>query len=224
MKRGPHSAPGTHPGAGTLLDWLEGTLDVSQHHEVSSHLDRCSPCRSEADAWRSLLHVMRQESRDPVPAFLQSWAAALATRHAGIFPRRATLLDLITDSWGALREAATGLISSPAPLPALRSMNGSAPRLGRRRILFSSEAFDLDLEIDYSGEHDPRRIHGQLLPVDGGRGPWFDTEIRLVGGRHATERTRLDRRGEFSLLRVRPGRYRIEVQGPVCCASPTIEV
>jgi hypothetical protein len=224
MKRGPHSAPGTHPGAGTLLDWLEGRLDVSQRHDVSSHLDRCSPCRSEADAWRSVLDGMRQESRDPVPAFLHNWAAALASRDAGAFPRRAALLDIITDSWGALREAASGLISSPSLLPALRSENGSAPRLGRRRILFSSSAFDLDLEIDYSGEQDPRRIHGQLLPVDGGRGPWFDAEIRLVGGRHPAERTRLDRRGEFSLTRVRPGRYRIEVQGPVCCASPTIEV
>ena len=223
MKRGPHSAPETHPESGVLLDWVEEKLTGPARRDVSAHLRSCAVCRSEAAFLERMTGTLLALSADQPPEDLREWAFRIPISGERVFSRDASLLKLVTDSWGVLRDAAHALTHLSAPLPALRSETGSAPRLGRRRVLLTSGSCDVDLEIDYIGVSDPRRIHGQILPAGGTRRIWQNSEIRLVGGK-APVVARADRRGEFEMARVRPGTYRIEIEGPSCFASSPIEV
>jgi len=224
MKRGPHSSPETHPDTGALLDWLEGRTGSSAATSVRSHVATCAVCRLEVEGWRTLLSRLGDESDSQPPADLVQWALNIPARLAPAGGRK-TILTLISDSWDVIRESVAALAHLPVrPAMAVRSLNGSLPRLGRRRILYSTAAFDLDLEIDYSGPLDPRRVHGQILPNEEIRGLWIGSEVRLVTEGRTLVRARTDRRGEFEMPRVRPGRYSIQVEGPLLCDSPSLEV
>lgn len=225
MKRGPHSPAAIHPDSSRLLDLVEGRLSPARQKSLFEHARGCGRCGEEIAAWESLIGTLRAEALDAPPGHLSEWARRLPGMLAPESPRRRSLLRLVADSWGELK-AAVGSISPKAPLPAMavRSGGGMLHRLGRRRLLFSTESFDLDLQIDYSGEADPRRLRGQILPVEGPRRLWLGSEVRLDTPRRAVTRARVDRRGEFLMPRVQPGRYRIEIQGPARCTSVTLEV
>jgi hypothetical protein len=223
MKRGPHSAPETHPESGVLLDWVEGRLVGPARHAAGAHLRSCAACRSEAAFLERMTVALAALTADQPPDDLRESAYRIPLSEDRVFSRDASLLRLVADSWGALRHAAHALTQLSAPLPALRSVNGSAPRLGRRRVLLTSGSCDVDLEIDYTGLTDPRRIHGQILPAGGTRRIWQNAEVRLVDGKKSVK-AHADRRGEFEMARVRPGTYCIEIEGPSCFASSPLEV
>jgi hypothetical protein len=161
-----------------------------------------------------------------------------ATIRRGLAAAGAGALRLVADSWALVSEGLT-------PAPALRSGDVRATSLGRRRLLVSARPFELDLEVDYSGHTDPRRLHGQILPLAGPRADWQGSEVLLTAAGRTVSRARIDRRGEFRLARVQPGRYRLEIRPPAVrrpgapadavergrrgaatgrCASPVIEV
>lgn len=150
---------------------------------------------------------------------------------------RTGLMRLVADSWALSARV------SPTPLPRTGLANSqgglrsgaadgagpSTPLAGRRRLLLSAAPFDLDLQVDYRGASEARRVHGQILPIVGSRRAWQGSEVRLISGRRTVTRVRVDRRGEFALPRVLPGVYRIAVSaGPAKRAarstSPRIEV
>jgi hypothetical protein len=225
MIRGPHSPAATCPGSDRLLDLVEGRLEPALRRSLTAHARGCGRCGEEIAAWKTLLGALRAEALDAPPAHLSDWARRLPATLAPTPPRRRSLLRLVADSWGDLKAAVGSAFSAPlVPAVAVRSGGILPRRLGRRRLLFATGTFDLDIQIDYSGETDPRRVRGQILPAEGPRRLWLGSEVRLATPRRAVARARIDRRGEFVMPRVQPGRYRIEVQGPTRCASVAVEV
>lgn len=263
----PGDTPGqggaVHPEPSQLVDHVEGHLAPAVARSVRSHLRTCAPCAATAKAFTQLVRALEAERTERPPHALSDWARALpesvprsrtapgamsarAPRDTGmaVALRRgvAGALRLVADSWNLV--AGSLGAGSLAPVPALRSADARATSLGRRRLLFAAQGFDLDLEVDYVGQADPRRLHGQLLPVEGSRAEWQGSEIHLTRAGRSISHARVDRRGEFRLPRVQPGRYRLEIRrslatrpaalpagrptrGPARagrCASPVIEV
>lgn len=249
----PDESGATHPEPSRLVDLVEERLSSTVARSVRSHLGTCEPCAATVAAFAHLVQTLHAERADRPPAALSDWARALpdtvslgrravrpgairpggvgATIRRGLAAAGAGALRLVADSWALVSEGLT-------PAPALRSGDARATSLGRRRLLFSARPFDLDLEVDYSGQTDPRRLHGQILPLEGPRADWQGSEVLLTAAGRTVSRARIDRRGEFRLFRVQPGRYRLEIR-PLAirrpgaparaadagrCASPVIEV
>ncbi|TPW13500.1 MAG: hypothetical protein FD129_1265, partial [bacterium] len=144
--RGPHFQKG-HVTEASLLDHVERRLDDESHRDIQA------------------------ESRDAPPAHLLAWARNIPDLVA---PRtRPGWLKLVADTWAELAGAASASIVSLQPAPGLRGVD-IPRRAGRRRLLFAAGRFDLDMEIGYPGAEDPRRIHGQVLPVGQPRRLWAD--------------------------------------------------
>lgn len=219
MKRGPHSPATGHPDLGVLLEFVEEQLPSEESRRISGHLHACPDCRAEATRWARLLGLLAAERADaPAPA-LSEWARRIPRTLAP--GRRTSLLRLVADSWAGFVEGVTAALRPP--VAALRSATASR-QIGRRRLLFSEPAFDLDLEIGYVSADDSRQVHGQLLPHGEPRATWAGTEVILRSGAKSAGRVRLDRRGEFRLKAVVPGRYRLAVNGHRKALTPPFEI
>lgn len=218
--RGPHFQKG-HVTEASLLDHVERRLDDESHRDIQAHLSGCDVCGPQAAMLLRLVEDLRAESRDAPPAHLLAWARNIPDLVA---PRtRPGWLKLVADTWAELAGAASASIVSLQPAPGLRGVD-IPRRAGRRRLLFAAGRFDLDMEIGYPGAEDPRRIHGQVLPVGQPRRLWADSDVRLTRGRTLVAQTRLDQRGEFSFPRVPAGRYTLTLAGPAPARTPAFEV
>jgi len=219
MLRGPHFRSGHATGA-ALVDHMEQRLPAEARRDIQDHLAECPDCRAQSGTLTRLVEELRAEAVDAPPPHLTAWALSIPQLVA---PRaRPTWLKLVADTWADLAEAATS-IPSLQPAPMLRGAD-IPNRAGRRRLLFAAGRFDLDMEIGYPGADDPRRIHGQLLPVGQPRHLWSDCDVQLTRGRAVVARTRLDRRGEFVFPRVPGGRYQLKLAGPLPARTPSFEV
>lgn len=220
MKRGPHSPDAGHPEAGSLLDFVDGRLAAGEGRRIAAHLRDCVRCRVEAESWLKLVGLMAAERADTPPRALGEWARRLPRQEAP--SRRPGLLRLLADSWAGLIEGLAAA-APPAPAPALRS---SSQRLyvGRRRLLFAEESFDVDVEIRYVSADDAREVHGQVLPRTGPRAAWEGTEVVLRSGGRIGGRVRLDRRAEFRFVAIPSGRYRLEILSPRRAVTPPFEI
>jgi hypothetical protein len=202
------------------VDHLELHLDDDARRDIQAHLSVCPSCQSQATSLARLVAGLRAEARDAPPPHLTAWALAIPELMA---PRvRPDWLKLVADTWADLAGAVTS-ISSLQPATMLRGVD-IPHRAGRRRLLFAADRFDLDMEIGYPGAEDPRRIHGQLLPVSLPRRLWTDCDVHLTRGSAVIARTRLDRRGEFVFPRVPRGCYHLMLAGPVPARTPSFEV
>lgn len=219
MKRGPHSSDAGHPGPETLIDFVEERLAAGPGRRIAEHLYGCARCRAEAESWARLIGLMAGERADAPPRALAEWARRLPRHEAPA--RRAGLLRLLADSWAGLVE---GFAAAASPLaPALRS---ASQRLyvGRRRLLFAEESFDVDVEIRYVSADDAREVHGQVLPRSGPRSAWEGTEVVLRSGGRIGGHVRLDRRAEFRFVAIPPARYRLEILSPRRAVTPPFEI
>jgi hypothetical protein len=205
----------------SLLDFVERRLAPDVRRAIAGHLDDCPACRSEAAFFERLLADLGAVRDDRPPAHLAAWARSIPARMAP--GRRPGWLQLVADSWGELTRAVDAALQPLQPTPMLRGVD-IPHRAGRRRLLFAAGRFDLDVEIAYPGAADPRRIRGQLLPVEDPRQLWTGSDVRLLRGRTVVATARLDARGGFLLPKVAAGRYALSLAGPVPARTPAFEV
>ena len=217
--RGPHFRSG-HATDEALVDHLEHRLDEDVQREIQAHLSSCGVCRKEALALTRLMDGLRAEAIDAPPRHLTDWALTIPELVAS--RTRPDWLKLVADTWADLAGAVIS-ISSLQPATMLRGVD-IPNRAGRRRLLFAAGRFDLDMEIGYPGVNDPRRIHGQVLPVGQPRRLWAVCDVHLTRGRVVMAKARLDQRGEFVFPRVPSGRYHLMLAGPAPARTPSFEV
>lgn len=184
MKNFPHHIPFNQ-----LADLIEDRLTPDEREQIDKHITNCPQCSNDLTQLKRLVELMITDDSEDVPP------AALA-RAMGIFRSRATptppLSGLHRRILAVLRFDSKGL----APAFGVRS---GAP--GPRQLLYSAEAYDLDLRIEVSDQE--WIVSGQVLgeSVSGGR--------VVLQGDVGTKQATLNEQSEFALPPAQAGNYKL---------------
>ncbi len=181
-----------HPSFQRLLAYLRDELSAAEKETVKGHLETCTHCQQELNLARRVLLGAKNELHSPpsdllgrVTAAFRHWRSRSPSR-----PQRQAVLRF--DSWAQL--AALGVRGTPQ----------------ERLLLFSENAFDLDVQVARS-EANTFALRGQVL----GKGSQPDTlegiELRVVNADGAIRRGLTDEVGCFSFTQLPEGTYSVHV-------------
>jgi anti-sigma factor RsiW len=172
-----------------LVDLAEGRLLPDERAHLETHLAACSRCSDEAAQLERLIGLMRTDTTEDAPPpviarAVQLFQAQRLPASAAPGLRRHILAVLRFDSVGL------------APAFGVRSGEPSA-----RQLLFSSEAYDIDLRIEPAGQ--AWIVSGQVLGESTAGG---QAELHGVTGANPAA---LNEQSEFTLPAVAAGRYKL---------------
>ena len=172
-----------------LADLVEDRLTPDEREQLEKHIAGCPLCSNEMAQLKHLVELMRTDTSEGAPP------GAIA-RAVGLFRSRtmpaSTVSDLHRHILAVLRFDSKGL----APAFGVRS---GEP--GARQLLFSAEAYDIDLRIETSDQ--AWIVSGQVLgeSVVGGR--------VVLQGTTGTKQATLNEQSEFALPPAQAGIYKL---------------
>jgi hypothetical protein len=176
----------TEPSLELLTLFLRGRLDPSAMDDIRAHLaTNCRKCEAEMRWAKTVLDAARNDPAETPPESILAAGrrifADYERRRSERNPRILHALLMFDSVW--------------IPIPA----GARAPASGQRRLLFSAEPYEIDLEISRirRGAFD---LLGQLSPTDRLRASEMVTLQRQ--GRRTTT---VDERGLFAFDAVAPG-------------------
>ena len=186
------------PSTEELFDLLRGNLPADRSEPVRAHVGRCSRCESTASWLEGLVAATSVGPLPDPPAAVLERACRIGDRTRA--PRDQERRRV---SWATLIRQTFG---EAVPV-------GIRGRAAERRLLFSAEDAELDVEI--AREATPGgsyRVTGQLMFTDGEMTP--DLVAVLWSDGVAAARAAGDRMGVFVFSEVPGGSYRLEVWVP----------
>ena len=172
-----------------LADLVEDRLTPDEREHLEKHINTCPRCSNELAQLKHLVELMRTDSSEDAPPGAIARAVALFRSRA--MPT-SPLSDLRRHILAVLRFDSKGL----APAFGVRS---GAP--GPRQLLYSAEAYDLDLRIEAADQ--AWIVSGQLLgeSVAGG--------LVVLQGEPGTKQATLNQQSEFELPPAQAGIYKL---------------
>jgi len=172
-----------------LADLVEDRLSPDEREHLETHINTCPRCSDELAQLKHLVELMRTDSNEGAPP--DAIARAVELFRSRKMPTL-TLSDLRRHILAVLRFDSKGL----APAFGVRS---GAP--GPRQLLYSAEAYDLDLRIEASDQ--TWIVSGQVLgeTVGGGR--------VVLQGETGIKQATLNQQSEFTLPPAQTGSYKL---------------
>lgn len=186
-----------HLNTEVALDLLDGRLDGDQETCWYNHIEKCTRCAKEVGDWQQFrtdlnrVHVRSAPEED-------------INRTINIFKPRAAL------ALTALRAIAASVVFDSLLQPALAGARGMAATTARQLVM-QTEGFDIHIKI--WGEHNRKRVLGQLLPREDKEFiPSAQFHLLRCGERVVS--TRSDEMGEFEFTDVSEGEWNLQVDLP----------
>lgn len=177
----------THITFQTLIDYLENKLNIVEQEQVVTHLAACLLCQQELDTTRRLISARGEGLVAPPRNLLQRALVAFQRRQMRSVQRVRLDPTLFFDSW---TQAAVA---------------GVRGRTQEHQMLYSFDAYDLDLQIELDPATDLFILRGQILTDQVKQTSLEGLEVCLRLAGNETRRGLTDTLGRFSISQLPSG-------------------
>jgi hypothetical protein len=138
-----------HIDSEMALDFLDGRLKKTLESQWSGHLESCSECSAEINAWFGFRESLKRPHLESAPPSMLASAVALFQPQGG------------GEARGSIRQIIATLFYDSFAQPAFAGARG---RTTNRQVVMRAEEFDIHLRIWITDEG--REMLGQIQPRD----------------------------------------------------------